>query len=85
MFMMTPSLDQILRNLPRGGGRRALHFTNEVGLALPISRVSRVQVGRQVQQLIVWRTAQPRSQLIKVLAAGDADEQPARPLAQETI
>jgi hypothetical protein len=38
MFMLIPSLDQILRTLPRGAGRRALHFTNEVGLALPISR-----------------------------------------------
>jgi hypothetical protein len=82
MFMMTPSLDQSCANQPRGGGRLAFHFNEEVGLGEPISRV---KVRRQFQQLIVWRAAQPRSQLIKVLAARHANEQARRTLAQEAI
>jgi hypothetical protein len=39
----------------------------------------------QCQQLIVWRLLQPRSQLIKVFAASQADEQMPWALAQQTI
>ena len=55
---------------------------NEMGLDQPISSM----VGRpQLQQLIVWRELQPRSQLIKMLTAGDADEEAFGTLAQHAI
>jgi hypothetical protein len=81
MFMMTP-LDQSCVHQPRGGVRLAVHFIKEVGLAQPISSV----MGRpQLQQLIVWRALQPRSQLIKVPGIGEPDDQLGRGAPQETI
>jgi hypothetical protein len=45
----------------------------------------RLQVWCQPQQLIVWLGLQPRSQLIKMLAAGNTDEEMVGPLAQHAI
>jgi hypothetical protein len=53
-----------------------------VGLPEPISRV---QNRGQLQQLIVWRTLEPRSQLIKVLAARHANEQAPWGITQQAI
>jgi len=53
-----------------------------VGLA---KLFSREQVWRQLQQLIVWRAMQPRSQLVKVRITRDSDVQAPRVLAQQAI
>jgi hypothetical protein len=82
MFMMTP-LDQFVsRTRPHGGVWLAVHFNKEVGLSQPISRLLN---RRHFQQLIVWRAAQPRSQLIKVPCVRHTDEQLRRRTPQETI
>jgi hypothetical protein len=39
------------------------------------SAIPCIQIGCQPKQLIVWLGLQPRSQLIKMLAIGNADEQ----------
>ena len=44
-----------------------------------------MQVRGQRQQLIVWLGLQPRSQLIKMLATGDPDEQLSGALTQHAI
>jgi hypothetical protein len=73
-----------LRGLPRGGGRQADCFANEIGLTQPISRV-RVQDRGQLQQLIVWLGLQPRLQLIKVLATRQPDKKTLGWIAQQAI
>ena len=46
---------------------------------------SRLNIRRQHQQLIVWLGLQPRSQLIKMLAARKPDEETFGTLAQHAI
>jgi hypothetical protein len=76
MFMVTPLDQTVLQaDLP-------LRLMPEVGLAGPISRV---QVRRQFQQLIVWRLPQPRSQLIKVLRCCQPDIESVGTPPQETV
>jgi hypothetical protein len=82
MFMMTP-LDQSFVAASRAAAGGWL-FTSmkKWGCAEPISRVP---VRRQFQQLIVWRAAKPRSQLIKMPWVGHADQEPGRAGAQDAI
>jgi len=91
-MMMTPSLDQtvcadqalgagvwLITSVKRWGWLGRFQVRQLDGMT------SGAHYGFQGQQLIVWRFLQPRSQLIKVFAAGQADEQTFWSLAQQTI
>jgi len=90
MFMMTPSIRLIVRQALGAGAWLITSIKRWGWLDRFQARslegpTSSAEHGFQCQQLIVWRLLQPRSQLIKVFAARQSDEQTFRSLAQQTI